>query len=135
MGSTILALDVGRSRVGVAIAGVVARLPRPLTTLKADDMIFDQVAELVETEDVSEVVVGLPRNLSGKDTDQTKQSRDFAAGLERKLSVPVRLQDEALTTKKAEAEIRDYKRVRPEITPDSLAAVYILEDYLAGATL
>lgn len=131
-GNNILALDVGQARVGVAIAGNLARLPRPLATLNADEKLLDSIAGLVESEDVSEVVVGLPRNLSGHDTEQTRRTRDFAQQLKTRLSVPVKLQDEALTSKKAQAELRDYKRVRPEITLDSLAAVYILEDYLAG---
>lgn len=131
-GSNILALDVGQARVGVAIAGNLARLPRPLTTLKTSESLIEQIAEIVKTEDVSEVIVGLPRNLKGEDTEQTKSTREFAKQLEEQLPVNVHFQDEALTTKKAAAELREYKRIRPEITLDALAAVYILEDYLTG---
>lgn len=132
-GNNILALDVGQARVGVAIAGNQARLPRALTTLKADNSLLDNLAELVSSENVSEIIVGLPRNLSGEDTEQTGLTRDFADQLKTRVSVPIYFQDEALTSHMAAAELREYKRTRPEITLDSLAAVYILEDYLATA--
>lgn len=131
-GSNILALDVGQTRVGVAIASQLARLPRPLATLKVDDSLVDRIKELTKTEGISEVVIGLPRSLDGDDTGQTEFTRRFVRRLELALGLPVRLQDEALTTKKALRELREHKNVRPEITQDSLAAVYILEDYLAG---
>ena len=131
-GSNILALDVGQARVGVAIAGKLARLPRPLTTLKADDTLIEQIAQLIKAEDVVDVIIGLPRNLKGEDTEQTRTTKEFAKQLEKRLSINIHFQDEALTTKKAAAELREYKRIRPEITLDSLAAVYILEDYLTG---
>lgn len=126
--STIIALDVGTVRIGVAIANTIARLPSTYATLTNDERVFEDIAKIIQSESVEQIVVGLPRNLSGDDTDQTRYCRDFAKQLEQYAAVT--LQDEALTSNKAEAELQ--RRGKPYTKPDidALAAVYILEDYL-----
>jgi putative holliday junction resolvase len=134
MASNILSLDVGERRVGVAIANVIARLPRPLTTLDNTDDIWGQIKALVTEHDVETVVVGLPRNLSGDDTAQTRYVRTFAENLS---EYTVVFQDEALTSQKAEKELNSRGKPFAKGDIDALAATYILEDYLTvyGATL
>ncbi len=128
--SNILALDVGAKRVGVAIASLEARLPRPLTTLVRDDGFVSRLKALVETEHVSRLVVGLPRGLEGQATEQTAATESFITELKRQFELPIVMQDEALTSKIAEAELqargKDYEK--GEI--DALAATYILDDFL-----
>jgi putative Holliday junction resolvase len=126
-----LALDVGTQRIGVAVASGQARLVRPLTTLIHTNQVFEQLTELITQEHAGVVVVGLPRGLSGQETDQTTYSRDFAAQLATHISAQIVLQDEAVTSRQAEAELQ--ARGKPYTKPDidALAAVYILEDYLA----
>lgn len=125
--NSILALDVGESRIGVAVANTVARLPRPLTTLANTDDVWQVIRELAATESADTVVVGLPRNLSGQDTAQTAYVRDFVSGAG---DLKVVFQDEALTSKKAEAELRQRGKDFAKGDIDALAATYILEDYL-----
>lgn len=127
--SSVLALDVGNSRVGVARASSIARLPEPLTTLVNDDTIFEKIQLLVEEHAAKVVVVGLPRNLSGEDTDQTRIVRQFASKL---TGASIVFQDEALTSKKAEAELAKRGGSFAKGDVDALAATYILEDYLLG---
>jgi len=133
MGS-ILALDVGEKRVGVAIASKIARLPRPLTTLANDDQLLKSLHEIIVDESVEVIVVGLPRNLAGEDTKQTAYVRTFTEQLDRDM---IRFQDEALTSKKAEVELQQRGKPFSKGDIDALAATYILEDYLhqAGSTL
>lgn len=132
--SSILALDVGESRVGVAVASLAARLPRPLTTLANSPTIWQDIQDLVQAESSELIVVGLPRNLSGEDTAQTAYVRTFAQGLS---GHKVVFQDEALTSKKAESELKARGKPFAKGDIDALAATYILEDYLHqhGATL
>ena len=127
MASNILSLDVGERRVGVAIANVVARLAHPLTTLDNTDLIWQDIADLVSKEDVETIVVGLPRNLSGDDTAQTQYAREFAAKID---NVEIVFQDEALTSVKAEQELKAKGKPYAKGDIDALAATYILEDYL-----
>lgn len=128
MASNVLCLDVGERRIGVAIASTTARLPRPLTTLDATKDAPQAIQELVRNEDATLVVVGLPRNLSGDETAQTAMVRTFA----QQLDVPqLAFQDEALTSRKAEAELNQRGKPYAKGDIDTLAATYILEDYLA----
>lgn len=129
-GSNYLALDVGAKRIGVANAHEIARLAHPLTTIPNDADVWQNLAGIIERESVGTVVVGLPRNLKSEDTLQTKTARSFAEELSTRLNVSVHMQDEALTSHKAEAELASRKSTFEKGDIDALAATYILEDYL-----
>lgn len=126
----ILAIDLGERRVGLALANGLARLPRPLTTLEQGNSFWEQLEVLVKQESVTEVVIGLPRNLSGEDTDQTRLTRAFADELKQRLALPVYFQDEALTSHQAEAELKQGRHSYTKADIDALSATLILEDYL-----
>lgn len=128
--STIFALDVGERRVGVAAANSVARLASPLTTLERNAVFWDKLGALIAQEAATVLIVGLPRNLQGADTDQTKSTRNFIAELQERFELPVHVQDEALTSAKAEAELNKRGKHFQKADIDALAATYILEDYL-----
>jgi putative Holliday junction resolvase len=125
----IVALDYGSKRVGVAVAHVIARLPRPLTTLSNSETLLADIQKLVSTEDAGLVVVGLPRGMDGGYTDQTRTVEAFASELAHVLTVPVELADETLTSVDAESVLGARPKSKGEI--DALAAAYILERYLA----
>lgn len=129
---SILALDVGDKRVGIATASRTARLPRPLATLRRDNDFFTELKQLMRSENANQMVIGLPRGLDGQSTGQTKATERFIAELKREIDIPVHLQDEALTSKKAEAELSARTSVRGKPDVDALAATYILEDFLAS---
>jgi putative Holliday junction resolvase len=128
--SSILALDVGGKRIGVAIASVEARLPRPLITLQHDDTLFPTLETIIEVEGVKRLVVGFPRGMQGQHTAQTTAIEDFVTELKQHVALPVVLQDEALTSKHAEDELRARGKPYQREDIDSLAATYILDDYL-----
>lgn len=127
----ILALDVGEKRIGVAIASSIARLPRPLTTLDAtSDSVFDAVQEIITSESIDTIVVGLPRGLQGQHTAQTAAIEQFTEQLRQAIKLPIHQQDEALTSRKAEAELASRGKPFAKGEVDALAATYILEDWL-----
>lgn len=134
--SNIIGLDVGDKRVGVAMTNTLARLPSPYTTLIRDDMFWSRLEKLIVDEAVAEVVVGLPRNLNSDDTEQTRSTRAFIAELEKRTGVRVITQDEALTSRQAEQELKARDKAYTKGDIDALAATYILGDYLntPGAT-
>jgi putative Holliday junction resolvase len=74
---------------------------------------------------VQRVLVGLPRSLSGADSEQTLQTREFARELERVLPVPVELYDERFTTRLA-------GRMGGQASEDSRAAAHLLESWLSS---
>jgi putative Holliday junction resolvase len=130
--NSVLALDVGDKRVGVAAASWVARLPRPLTTLQRGENFFEALKELIRTESASALVVGLPRGLEGQSTLQTQATEEFIMELEKSIGLPVYRQDEALTSNQAEVELSARNPDFKKEDTDALAATYILEDFLAG---
>ncbi|HSX05340.1 MAG TPA: Holliday junction resolvase RuvX [Candidatus Saccharimonadales bacterium] len=125
----LLGLDYGNVRIGVAVASTVARLPRPLTTLNNTEQVFDEIAELIQQESVGLIVVGLPRGMDGGYTAQTHAAERFAQQLAKRLSIPVELADETLTSIDAEAELAGKPHNKAAV--DALAATYILERYFA----
>ncbi len=125
----ILALDVGSKRIGLALSGV-ARLARPLTTLDAESDVDRQLQQIIEREAVDAMVVGLPRGLDGQETAQTASVRNFVTNLEH-YNLPIYMQDEALTSRKAEAELTARGKRYAKADVDALAATFILDDFLA----
>jgi putative Holliday junction resolvase len=128
--TNILALDVGDRRIGVAVASSIARLARPLTVLINDGTLWRELSKLLASEQIGTVVVGLPRSLGGEDTAQTRIIRAFVSDLKTKTAIPVIFQDEALTSRQAEAELRARGKEFAKGDIDALAATYILDDYL-----
>jgi len=126
----VLGLDVGSVRIGVALARTDVRIAQPLTTLEHTPEIFAAISGLIAKEGVTIVVVGWPRGLDGQETAQTKSTEAFVAALRQHISQPVYLQDEALTSRKAEAELQARKKLFSKGDVDALAATYILDDYL-----
>ncbi|MGH7194594.1 MAG: Holliday junction resolvase RuvX, partial [Candidatus Saccharimonadales bacterium] len=122
---SILGLDVGGKRVGVALASLDARLPRPLVTLERGDGFIGALQDIVRSESAGALVVGLPRGLEGQHTAQTSEVEALAGELGRRLDLPVYMQDEALTTKHAETELEARGKPYARGDVDALAATYI----------
>lgn len=126
---TILAIDWGKKRVGVARADVEARIPEPLTTLPHTEDLRDRLDRIVREEQARLLVVGLPRNLSGEETSQSREIREFAESLKGALQCEVVFMDETLSTQ----QVQQRRAQHPEADTDSLAATVILEDYMESA--
>lgn len=127
---TIIALDVGTKRIGVAIASMSTKFARPLVTLEHSDIIWSELNKLVEQYEVGAIVVGLPRGLEGQETAQTKKTEVFMQELRANVGLPVHSTDEAVTSVQAEAELKQRGKPYEKGDIDALAATYILEDYL-----
>lgn len=125
-----LALDIGQARVGVALANDVARIASALPALANDDCFLTHLQALVTEYQVQSIVAGLPRGLEGQHTAQTAYVEDLVDKLKTALPIPIHLQDEAVTSVKAEAELKRRGVAYEKGDIDSLSAVYILEDFL-----
>ncbi len=130
MSSTIISLDVGERRIGVAIARLDIRFPSPLATVERGDDSPAQIKQLLDEHDASALVIGLPRSLQGDETAQTQAVKAFAQTLNGVITVPVYWMDEAVTSHKAEQELIARGKPYKKGDIDALSAVYILEDFL-----
>lgn len=126
----VLALDVGAARVGLALANMFARIAHPAGALPHNDALFESIRDLCRREDVTQLVIGLPRGLNGQETAQTSAVREFAAKLQDHIAIPQHWQDEAVTSAQAEAELQRRGKPYAKGDVDALAATLILEDYL-----
>lgn len=131
---TILGLDVGERRIGVAISDASARIAAPLTTIAAHPLerAIAQIARLVAERGVIRVVVGLPLTMRGEHGPQALAVQRFADALATTLACPVVLFDERLTSVAAEQMLRNLglkpAKIKEQI--DQVAASIILQDYL-----
>lgn len=124
----LLALDIGKARTGIARASSLARIAEPLITIETADLI-KTLGELIKEQNYSVIVVGLPRNLQGDETAQTEWVRHWVDKAKKKLTAEFYWQDEALTTKIAEADQLARGKKIPQ-GADALAAAIILQDFL-----
>jgi putative Holliday junction resolvase len=147
---SILGIDLGTRRVGVAVAEVDGLMARPLSTitLGGRDAEVDRakalgtIEGLVREQGVVEVVVGLPLEANGDHGPMAAGAREFAAALEARLGLPVTLRDERLSSHLAEARLGPMPRGRAGGPPsrtqrgryrarvDREAAAVILQDEL-----
>jgi putative Holliday junction resolvase len=128
-----LGLDPGDARIGVARSDRSGLLATPVETVRRGKGDLRRLGELVAEHEAIEVVVGLPRSLSGREGPSAAKVRDFAGRLARRVApVPVRLCDERLTTVSAEAMLRDRGRTGSDrrSVVDMAAAVLILQNAL-----
>jgi putative Holliday junction resolvase len=118
----VLALDYGAARTGVAVSDPTGTLARPLRVIEraGSETGLQELADLVRTEEVERVVVGLPLTLRGERGEQAAETERFAEALSEVLEVPVDRFDERFTTTLA----------GPGTGEDARAAAHLLTSYL-----
>jgi len=126
----VLGLDLGDARVGVAISDADRRVAVPHGTIRTGQPPGElkAVAALVRDLDVTAVVVGHPRSLSGASGPRAQQAEAFADALRAIVDVPIELQDERLSTAEAERSLRDAGvsgRRRRQVVDESAATVIL----------
>jgi putative Holliday junction resolvase len=129
----ILALDVGDSRIGVAMSDPEQIIASPLTVIARDEdsSAIEAIIRLVGRYDVARIVVGLPYSLDGSMGRQADKVKDFVDKLSRRINTGIDLWDERLSTVAAERLISEAgnKKARRSRRDDA-AAAYILQGYL-----
>lgn len=126
---SLVGLDVGEVRIGVALASTDVRIAVPFDTIEVDGTEIEKIAKIVIDENADTIVVGYPRNQSGDSTKQTEFVEQFAKGLE-DFDAEIVFQDESLTSVLAEERLSKQRRSFTKGDIDSEAAAIILQDYL-----
>lgn len=133
-----LGVDVGSVRVGLAVSDPHGVLATPVETLARDvsgaDVPADlrRIADEVAERDALEVLVGLPRSLSGGEGPAAAAAREYATRLAGLVDVPVRMVDERLSTVAAHRSLREagMKGRKQRAVVDQVAAVVLLQNAL-----
>lgn len=138
--STILGIDYGSAKIGLAIAPSGGKMAVPLKVLRPASLqeALTQIGEICIEEDVEEVVVGIPKSMLSQEelakdpraNDKSLQQQgvvsDFMLKLQEKTLLPTHAQDERLTTHEANKLLAGH----PKELEDAVAAMLILQSYL-----
>jgi putative Holliday junction resolvase len=128
----ILALDLGRVRIGAAISDELQLLAHPLETIPADNQATARLASIIRERKVDHVVVGIPRQMNGRIGAAATEALSFVERLRAILPCPVVTWDERLTTVAAHRALRDAGKKTRDTRGyvDQVAAQMILQGYL-----
>jgi putative Holliday junction resolvase len=130
----ILALDLGARRIGVAVSdplGITAQgLPNVVRVNKRKDL--DAVDSLARERGVGLILLGNPVNMGGGEGRRSEWAREFAAALEKRTGLPVKLWDERLTSVQAGRVLKEsgISIAKRAAAVDRLSAVILLQSYL-----
>ena len=130
-----LGLDLGSKTLGIAISdltGVIATSYKIIRHNEEYNKLVDEILKIVKEEKISAIVLGLPKNMDNTIGYKGELSISFKEKLEKKIQIPIYLQDERLTTKDAESILikNDTSRKKRKKVIDSLAATIILQSFL-----
>ena len=127
-----LAIDYGTKRTGLAICDASETITSPLAVINDQKGLLKKISQIVEAENVEAIVLGLPLNMTGSESSQTRMVLKFAEQLKDHLSIPVHLQDERLSSFGAEEKLApaDFTRGKRKKRIDAIAAAEILEAFL-----
>ena len=130
----VVGLDLGTKRIGVAISDALSITAQGLTTLQAEDekKMMTLLKEILDTEGVAEIVIGLPLNMDGTQGPQALKAKQFSCTLKEKFKIPVKLWDERLSTMEVSRIMINagVSRMKRKKKIDKLAAQVMLQSYL-----
>lgn len=130
----ILALDLGKRRIGLALSDELGITAQGIDTLHRTRLREDlaKLGQLIRENNVSLILMGNPVHMSGHEGRQSDYSRDFAKRLQESAGVDVKLWDERLTTVEAQRVLREsgISLQKRNQAVDRLSAVILLESYL-----
>ena len=130
----VLALDIGQTRVGIAVCDPGMKVASPVCVLPTQEVLsgakpFRRVLEVWEPE---LLLSGLPRTLSGEEGPQAQRIRQDAAAISKACGIPVEFTDERLSSKEAKRILREEglneKQMRGKV--DMVAASLFLQAWL-----
>jgi putative Holliday junction resolvase len=136
-----LAIDYGLKRLGLALCDPSETIVSPLCQLTLDrgrmDKTFEQIIGIIHENQVDALVVGLPLNMDDSEGPQAKVTRQFAGQMAGKISIPIYMQDERLSSHAADEKLLDsgLTRKKKKNRRDMLAACDILQDFLDHKTI
>ena len=129
MTGLVMAFDFGTTKIGIAVGQKITGTATPVAIVKARDGIpqWSVIDQLMEEWQPTVLVVGLPINMDGTESDMSKAAARFSRRLHGRYGIRIELMDERLST----FEAREFEN--PDQL-DAIAAKLILETWLAGST-
>jgi putative Holliday junction resolvase len=128
----ILGIDLGSKRTGIAISDELGITAQGLNTIETEKDLISRLKDIIKSEGVNEVVIGLPLNMNGSAGPQAERAIKFCDLLKGEIGIPVKLWDERMTTMEVERIMieADTSRRKRKKKIDKLAAQVMLQSYL-----
>jgi len=129
-----LGIDIGTKRIGIALSDEMGWTAQPHSVLKHTKIEndLDEIGKIIEENEVEHIVLGLPMNMSGTESEMSTLARKYADELKKRFDFPVELWDERLSSAAAERVLLEgnMRRNKRKQVIDKVAAAYILQGFL-----
>ncbi len=128
----LMGIDFGEVRIGIALSDPLQIISQPFRVITNNDNTISEIQDIIKTEEVGKIILGLPVNLDGEDTKKTMEVREFADILKNNVDIPVIFYDERYTTVEANEELKQmgYGIAESRKVVDKVAASIILKSYM-----
>lgn len=127
----ILAIDYGENKCGIAISDPLGIIAQPYKIVKTERLI-EEIQEIIRTNEVKEIVIGLPFRTDGKENPKLQEILLIAKEMEKVFNIPVNCIDERYTSKEAEEILKkitgNWRKRKEKI--DAVSAAIILKSYI-----
>ena len=136
--SRLLGIDYGTVRIGLALSDPTGTLASPLPFLpnQSPQQVTQALSELIQTHQITALIIGLPRNMDGTYGPSAQKVRDFISQIQKDILLPITPIDERLTTAQASKQLMgiglSQKQLRKKV--DSSSACLILQQCLDRST-
>lgn len=130
----VASIDFGLKRIGIAVSDKERKIALPVSTVEGGKKAIQNIKAALPLKEVDLILLGLPLEMSGKKGAMAQTVEAFSKTLEQALGIPILLIDERLSSKGADASLRELSLNRKKRTEkvDMIAAVLILQTYLNG---
>jgi putative holliday junction resolvase len=127
-----LAIDYGAKRTGLAVADDAHAIASPLEVIDSHSLRISRIIEVIKSQQIDALVIGLPLNMDGTEGKQSKTVRQFAKEIKKQIDIPIHFQDERLSSFDAEQKLAalGLTRKKKKKHLDAVAAAAILQSFL-----
>jgi putative Holliday junction resolvase len=132
----LLGIDYGTKRIGIAIGNTSIGVAVPKDILIHDDHFFDKLQSIIDADEVTELVVGIPQSFSGQTNKQQQRVEEFITALQRHIALPIHRVNEVASTNIVRQQERKHgrrergQRKTHDAYVDAKAAAVILQSYM-----
>lgn len=126
----LIGVDTGDVRVGLAVKPADSIEAEPVGVFPAGRSVFSEIEKLAKQHDADTIIVGLPRDINGNETAQTRKAREFAGDLVDQTGLHIMLFDEFSTSERARQQLGNISREEAKRKLDAQSAAVLLEDYM-----
>lgn len=127
-----MGIDFGEVRIGIALSDPLQIISQPFRVIPNNDNTISEIQNIIKTEEVEKIILGLPLNLDGEDTKKTLEVREFSEILISNIEIPVIFWDERYTSVEANEKLKEmgYGIAESRKVIDKVAASIILKSYM-----